>query len=140
MGVVALLATACTSGGGDVSGGGGDQAAAAPAAIEVMLADFSISPSAISVPAGQPIEFTVMNHGLAPHTFAVVVADQTFETELIDPEGQATLEVPALEAGAYEAYCTVAGHKDLGMVATVNAGSGRPPRTGQVPRRRRRPG
>jgi FtsP/CotA-like multicopper oxidase with cupredoxin domain len=121
--VMALVATACTGGGGDASGGEGDQAAAAPAAIEVMLADFTISPAAISVPADQPIEFTVMNHGLAPHTFAVVVADQTFETELIDPNGQATLDVPALEAGSYEAYCTVAGHKDLGMVGTVTAGA-----------------
>jgi FtsP/CotA-like multicopper oxidase with cupredoxin domain len=124
LGVVVLLATACTGGGGDVSGGGGDQAASAPAAVEVTLADFTISPSAISVPAGQPIEFTVMNHGLSPHSFAVDVADQTFETDLIDPNGEATLDVPALEAGAYQAYCTVPGHKDLGMVATVTAGAG----------------
>jgi len=125
LGVVALVVTACTGGGGDVSGGGGgggDQAAA-PAVIEVTLADFTISPAAISVPADQPIEFTVMNQGLAPHTFALVVADQTFETDLIDPNGQATLDVPALDAGDYQAYCAVPGHKDLGMVATVTAGA-----------------
>jgi VCBS repeat-containing protein len=124
LGAVALVATACTGGDGDVEGGGGGgEQAAAPAAVEIALADFSISPTAISVPAGQPIEFTVMNHGAAPHTFAVDVADKTFVTDLIDPDGQVTLDVPALEEGSYEAYCTVAGHKDLGMVATVTAGA-----------------
>ena len=122
--VVALVATACTGGDGDVGGGGGGgEQAAAPVAVEVTLADFSISPAEISVPPGQPIEFTVMNDGAAPHNFAVDVADRTFVTDLIDPNGQATLDVPALDAGAYEAYCTVPGHKDLGMVATVTAGA-----------------
>ncbi len=117
----ALVATACTGGDG-ASGGASDQAAVAPATVEVMLADFTITPVAISVPADQPVQFAIMNHGLAPHTFAVVVGDQTYESDLIDPSGQGTLDVPALETGAYEAYCTVAGHKDLGMVGTVNAG------------------
>ena len=121
--VASLVAASCTGGGGDESRGASDQPAGALATVEVGLADFTISPATISVPADQPIRFAIMNQGLGPHTFAVVVGDQTFESDLIDPSGQETLDVPALEAGAYEAYCTVAGHKDLGMVATVNVGS-----------------
>jgi FtsP/CotA-like multicopper oxidase with cupredoxin domain len=118
-----LAAAACSGGSSEVSGGGGEQAAAAPAKTEVMLSDFAIDPTTISVPAGQPVEFTVMNHGQAQHTFAVDVNGKTYETDLIDPNGTTTLDVPALDAGAYTAICTVPGHKDLGMIATVMAGS-----------------
>ncbi len=124
IGVVVLIAAACSGGSGGVSGaGGGEQAAAAPATAEVMLSEFSIDPPSISVPAGQPITFTVMNHGQAQHSFAVDVNGKTYATDLIDPNTTATLPVPALAAGAYTAYCTVPGHKDLGMIATVLAGS-----------------
>jgi FtsP/CotA-like multicopper oxidase with cupredoxin domain len=95
--------------------------AVAPATIDVMLSDFAIAPADIRVPTGSPITFTVMNHGQAPHTWGVVVDGQTLETPLINPEGTETLAVPALEAGTYEALCTVAGHVELGMVATVTA-------------------
>ena len=119
---LALLATACSGGGG--SEGAEEQAAAGPATIEIMLSEFAIDPSAITVPVGQPIEFSVMNMGQAQHTFAVDVAGTTYETEMIDPNVTVVLEVPALEAGTYAAYCTVSGHKDLGMLATVTAGTG----------------
>jgi FtsP/CotA-like multicopper oxidase with cupredoxin domain/uncharacterized cupredoxin-like copper-binding protein len=120
---VALVAAAC-GGGADAPAGGGEQAAGATAAVEVMLSEFAIEPSGITVPADQPVVFTVMNHGQASHTFAVDAAGTTYETDLIDPGATATLDVPALGAGSYAAYCTVAGHKDLGMLATVTAGSG----------------
>ena len=120
--VLALLAASCSGGGG--GGGTEEQAAAGPATIEVMLSEFAIDPSAITVPVGQPIEFSVMNMGQAQHTFAVDVAGTTYETEMIDPNVTVVLDVPALEAGTYAAYCTVSGHKDLGMLATVTAGTG----------------
>ena len=120
--VLALLAASCSGGSG--SGGTEEQAAAGPATIEVMLSEFAIDPSAIAVPVGQPIEFSVMNMGQAQHTFAVDVNGKTYETDLIDPNATVVLDVPALEAGTYAAYCTVSGHKDLGMLATVTAGTG----------------
>jgi FtsP/CotA-like multicopper oxidase with cupredoxin domain len=122
---LALVSVACS--GGNAAGGTEDQAAAGPATVEIMLAEFTIEPSAIAVPAGQPIEFSVMNMGQAGHTFAVDVGDTTYATELIDPGTTVLLDVPALDAGTYAAYCTVSGHKDLGMLATVTAGSGSTP-------------
>ena len=77
-----------------------------------MLSDFTIDPSAIEVPSGQPLTFSIMNHGQTPHTFGVVVDGQTLESEQIAAEATATLDVPALEAGTYDALCTVPGHKD----------------------------
>ena len=66
---IALIGASCT--GGATGGGTTEQAAAGPATVEVMLSEFAIDPSAIAVPVGQPIEFSVMNMGQAPHTFAV---------------------------------------------------------------------
>ena len=96
-----------------------EQAAAAPAMVEVMLSDFAIDPSAIEVPSGQPLTFSIMNHGQTPHTFGVMVDGQTLESRADRGRGHRHLDVPALEAGTYDALCTVPGHKDLGMVATV---------------------
>ena len=118
-----LVATAC-AGSADTTAGQDEQAASAPASVSVMLSEFSIEPSNIKVPADQPVSFQVMNHGQAAHTFAVVTDAGTVQTEQIDPGGTATLEVPALPAGTYDALCTISGHADLGMKATVTAAGG----------------
>lgn len=107
--------------GGEVPGGAGDLAAAAPTTAEVTLTDFAIDPAALEVAAGAPVTITVMNHGQAPHTYGVVVNGETIETPSINADGTATLELPALDAGEYDALCTVPGHADLGMVGTVVA-------------------
>ncbi len=125
---LALVSMSCSS--GSASGGTADQAAAGPAKVEIMLSEFKIDPSAIAVPVGQPIEFSVMNMGQAQHTFAVDVGGKTYATDLIDPNATVVLKLPALDAGTYAAYCTVSGHKDLGMLATVN-GRGRDRRHGR---------
>ena len=80
-----LVGTACGGSGGDTPAGGGEQAAAAPAEVEVMVSEFKIEPADIQVPAGQDLQFTVMNHGSAPHTFAVVVNGSNVGTSEIQP-------------------------------------------------------
>jgi uncharacterized cupredoxin-like copper-binding protein len=119
VGVVALM-TACTSSSGG-GGGTGQQAATAPASVEVMLSDFEISPKAVQAPADTPLAFSVMNHGPSQHTFGIAVNGSVLETDLIDAGATATLDVPALAAGTYQALCTVLGHDALGMKATVTA-------------------
>ena len=123
---LALVAAACSGGGGDSAegGGSGEQAAAAPASVDISLTDFKITPADVEVPAGVAVTFNVANDGQSPHTFGVKVGDQTHETPQIDAGSSATLEVPALEAGTYDALCTVPGHDQLGMVGTVTATEG----------------
>jgi FtsP/CotA-like multicopper oxidase with cupredoxin domain/plastocyanin len=122
---VALVATGCAGGGGTASGGEGDRAAAAaPAMVQVTLSDFKIEPAAISVPSGQELMFHVENTGSAAHTFGVVAGGSTLETSQIQPGNAGSLTVPALDPGSYKALCTVPGHDQLGMVATVTASEG----------------
>src|SRR5688572_14238233 len=121
LGVLALVAAACDGGGGTPGAAAAEQAAGAPTTVEVMLSDFEISPSTIEVPVHVPISFSVMNMGQTDHTFALEANGTTYDTGSIDVGATVTLDVPALEGGSYDAICSVSGHEDLGMVATVIA-------------------
>ena len=114
--LAALVAAAC---GGAAADGG---ATVAPQRVEIMLSEFAISPAQVSVPAGTPIDFSVMNMGAAAHTFAVRTPDGQLATPEIQAGETVTLSVPALAAGSYAITCTVAGHADLGMQGTLAVG------------------
>ena len=126
---LSLFAVACD--GSSAPAGEGTEAAAQPTTVAITLSDFKIDPAMPEVPAGSAVVFQVSNAGQAPHTFGIVVGDQTLETPLINAGESGTLEVPALDAGDYDILCTVPGHADLGMTGTVHAivGSG----TGTTP-------
>jgi FtsP/CotA-like multicopper oxidase with cupredoxin domain len=122
-GVVMSMVVAACSGGGDARAGGGTGDRAAPATIDVSLTEFKITPAMIDAPAGQDLTFDVTNDGGAPHTFAVDTGSGTRATPQIQPGSSTTLTVPALTAGDYRFYCTIAGHADLGMEGTLMVGS-----------------
>jgi plastocyanin len=63
--------------------------------------------------------FLVKNAGQIPHDLAIQGTND--KTPLIKPGGTATLKV-SLKTGTYTLYCTVAGHKALGMVAKLAVG------------------
>jgi uncharacterized cupredoxin-like copper-binding protein len=118
-----LLAAAC-SGAEVAGGGGGERAAGGSTSIDVVLSDFAIEPAHIEARAGAGMSFSITNDGAAPHTFAVVASAHTYETTTIAAGAQASLEVPALEAGTYDIRCTVPGHDQLGMVGTLTVSGG----------------
>jgi manganese oxidase len=120
---IALVTAAC-GGSGGTAGGAGEQAAAASTTLAVGLSDFAITPASFSAPPGAPITFTVTNDGQTAHTLAVLAAEQTFETPQIAAGESASLEVPALDAGTYDMLCTIPGHADLGMRATLTVAEG----------------
>ncbi len=92
-----------------IASGGG-----APAAVAVSLAEFSITPDAITVPAGTTT-FTVTNDGTVIHN--LVVEGRT--TPDIESGGSADLEVEPLAAGTYSIHCAIPGHEAAGMVGTI---------------------
>jgi FtsP/CotA-like multicopper oxidase with cupredoxin domain len=115
--VFALL-VAC-SGTGTVEGGEGERAAGPPTTIDVALTEFAIEPATLEGAAGSPLTISIHNEGQAPHTFAVDAGGDTYETPTIAAGDHATLDVPALGAGSYPVRCTVPGHDQLGMTATL---------------------
>lgn len=106
------------------SGVATQDAATGPTKGAVTLSDFKIAPAVMQVSAGQPVEFDVSNQGPSAHTFTIVVGGEQKGTSLIQAGSNATLNIPALAAGTYQALCRVSGHAQLGMKATVEATNG----------------
>jgi plastocyanin len=88
-------------------------AAAASDAVTIHLTEFAITPKAITAPADGKLE--IVNDGTTPHDFSV--GDLT--TGSLDPGKSALINVAALGAGEHQVICTVTGHKDSGMTATL---------------------
>jgi nitrite reductase (NO-forming) len=100
-------------------------AAAAPAAdvepvtFDIELGDLYIKPAAIDVPAGAKVVLNVTNAGAMEHTLGLEGNDPTS----VKPGESATVTWAPLTESA-QAWCTVPGHKDAGMVLDVNVAGG----------------
>ncbi|MDW8060067.1 MAG: cupredoxin domain-containing protein [Thermomicrobium sp.] len=110
----ALLA-ACGGGGGGggtTSGGGGGK-------ITIEMSEYKYNPSTISVSAGQSVTVTLKNVGTLQHDFHCDQINPT-TSALVDPGKSLdfTFTAPS-QAGTYDFWCTVAGHKELGMVGKL---------------------
>lgn len=75
--------------------------------------EFSFSPSALSLTAGETVRLTFKNIGNSPHNFSVEGTD--IVTQTIPPGGTTTLEFDVPETGTYTFYCSVGNHRALGM-------------------------
>jgi FtsP/CotA-like multicopper oxidase with cupredoxin domain len=115
LGVVAVGVAATDDGGGDGGGGGG---ASTGAAVGVELADFSISPEPIEVASGGSLAVT--NAGNTVHNLAV--RDEAPATDDLQPGSSQDLPLTDLAEGSYTVYCTIAGHAEAGMEASMVVG------------------
>ncbi len=118
------------------------QAPAAVTEIIIQETEFSYSPSSFTVPAKQPVTLTITNVGQAEHDFVIekiAVTDvieegnPSAEHNMHDMEeadvydlhvatqkgGTSVLKFTPLEPGTYKVLCTVAGHKEAGMIAEL---------------------
>lgn len=98
--------------------GDGGSAGGTGAAATVELSEFAVSPATVQVAEGGSV--TVTNTGSTPHDLTVQGTELT--TGEIAPGASATLDVSSLAAGSYELLCTVPGHSDAGMTATLTVG------------------
>ena len=98
----------------------GPVATAVPGATEIRVqaANFSFTPHEIRLPKGIDVNLTLVNaagtgavHDFTVPALAIHVAANPGETRTVGLRG--------LAAGRYDAYCSVPGHADLGMRATV---------------------
>ncbi len=90
-------------------------AATGSASFDIELGDLYVKPAAITVSPGQDVTVHVTNHGQQRHTLALEGRD----TPLIDPGASATMHWGRISQST-QAWCTVPGHKDAGMLLAVN--------------------
>ena len=109
-------------------------------AITLQLTDFAYSSPSLTVPAGQPVIITIENKGYVEHDFVIekidadVVLRDDNGSEAHHAHGEAsdydvhasaqvgqttTLELTVLEPGIYQFFCSVAGHKEAGMIGEL---------------------
>ncbi len=127
--LVALFTAACAAGG-----------TPAPAELTLEAADFKYGPDRIEVAVGQPVKITFINTGALEHDFSIRqidVADvaisqpgeqghahgaESLDLHVMAPVGdRSTLAFTVLQAGTYEYFCSVPGHREAGMVGRLIA-------------------
>jgi nitrite reductase (NO-forming) len=82
---------------------------------DIELGDMYVKPPALSVPAGADVTVNLTNKGNQRHTLALRGED----TPMLDPGRSATLHWGVISEPT-QAWCLVPGHKDAGMVLTIN--------------------
>jgi len=126
--IIALLLSACAGG------------ANPKTEITLKLTDFAYGLPSITVPAGQPVILTLKNEGLVEHDFVIEKIDATnvvvqdggskahaahgveanYDLHISTQAGETNvLQFTVAEPGAYEIFCSVAGHKEAGMVGEL---------------------
>jgi len=109
-----------------------------PLAVTISMAEFAFEPAGISASVGQPVKVTLVNNGTLLHDFSSMDAKVEVmsmqegaahdmggtENEMtmhmaVDASTTETLEFTPTEAGTYEFYCSVSGHKEQGMVGKL---------------------
>jgi plastocyanin len=127
IGVVLILVgvLGCGAGGGSAGGGGAEDAQAPSGAKESVLktirvkeVEFALKPAEITLEKPGTYLFKAVNSGGTVHALEVEGQGIEEETEEIQPGQSAELQVK-LEAGTYELYCPVDGHKEEGMEGKV---------------------
>ena len=114
---LAIALIAIIAGGGDSVSGG----AAADQTIEVSLTEFAVTPATVTVEAGTTLTLLVTNNGTMAHDLKL---DGETGTAVLASGESETIELGPFEETS-EAWCTIPGHKDAGMVMSIDvAGTG----------------
>ncbi|HEY5155590.1 MAG TPA: cupredoxin domain-containing protein [Acidimicrobiales bacterium] len=89
--------------------------------LEVKLSEFAIAPAALTATGGS-VKIDVTNTGTMNHDLQVTQLAK--KTRSLAPGESATLDLGTVKPGTYDVICTVPGHADSGMKATLTVGSG----------------
>ncbi len=123
----------------------GEATTATPQPLEVTLiaTDIAYNQSQIEAVIGQPIKLTLDNQGKLDHDFSILEIPLSGEVIMTESAGEmaghnmghmetqpdvhiaaaaaatSSVEFTPAEAGEYAFFCTVAGHKEAGMIGTL---------------------
>jgi nitrite reductase (NO-forming) len=87
-----------------------------PQTIEVELADLDVKPASIDVPAGTEVIVNATNSGAVAHDLKL---GGQKGLDLVQPGGHGTGSLGVIKEAA-QAWCTIPGHKEAGMVLDIN--------------------
>ena len=107
--------------------------------VTVEATDFAYNPASITVPSGQPVTVTLKNMGAVEHDFVVdeinvsdVEASKSgpaqhhqmeqaeYDLHFFAKAGEsAVLRFTPLQPGTYQIFCSIAGHKEAGMIGEL---------------------
>ena len=103
----------------DANGGADTTETEAPEggdAIRIEAKEFAFDPTDVEAPADTAFSIELANVGAIEHNLNVT----GFEDQVIaTTAGQTVAGELTLPAGTYEIYCSIAGHKEAGMVGTL---------------------
>jgi uncharacterized cupredoxin-like copper-binding protein len=93
------------------SGGGGGET------VDLTETEYKIDPADPTIKAGS-VTFSIKNAGSQAHDVQIEGngVEETSDTLAPGSSGELTVD---LQPGSYEMYCTIDGHRDLGMEGTV---------------------
>lgn len=83
----------------------------------VKATEFSFTPTAIRVVVGQKIRITLDNTGQEEHDFEIVGTNVHIHAA---PGQKSSMVVSLDKAGYYQVICTLPGHEEAGMTATIH--------------------
>ena len=108
-----------------------------PRVINVALQEFGFQPAEIPVKVGQPVKIILKNNGTVTHDFSSTDAMVTVMNSqgamhdmdnmnlmmhaAVEAGQSGSIEFTPTQAGTYTFWCTVAGHKEAGMVGKLVA-------------------
>lgn len=112
LGIGGIIAGVLVAGGdGKSSASGGSESST----VDISLTEFAISGN-LTVPAGRVV-LNVTNAGTVEHNLSFVSTGAA--TKNLSAGTTESLSLGELEPGSYEIICTIAGHKESGMTATL---------------------
>jgi heme/copper-type cytochrome/quinol oxidase subunit 2 len=102
-------------------GNAGPAATPIPGAHEVRVqaANFTFTPSEITLPTGAEVNLTLSNPTSVAHDLTVPALGIHI---VVNPGETRTVGLRGLTAGRYDAYCSVPGHAEAGMRAVIVVG------------------
>ena len=100
-------------------GCGSSAPAAAGPEIQVTMEEWKITPAEIKVPANASVTLVVTNKGTQPHDLGLEGTKTATKLLQAGETQKLTFKTPA--KGTSSIICTVAGHKESGMVAKLVA-------------------
>lgn len=86
--------------------------------ITIKVKEFSFDPDSFNVNKGDKVVITLKNEGKLPHN--LVISEFNVRTITLKPGEEDVISFIADKKGSFTYYCSIPGHRDAGLVGTLN--------------------